>query len=204
MFRRKQQNAPMSAPNPCPPATVLSPRRLTAAEAHTLVHPGLVAHDAAARLILIISETVYEMGVADDWRFLYLLPGVHSDAEAVVTAIPDGNGAFVVTARCEITLVPKPGSTDALMAQTGGTATHMVEERWQARVSRLAGLDVPFVDSGHALAALDAQGAHALSGGLARMKARMLPTGANVWEIANMFGTYQVPLSPARWVFSNP
>ena len=199
MLGRKKKPAAAPAQSDTIPATV-SPRRPTAAEAHALIHAAVTGRDAAARLYLVLSETVGQGGVADAWRYMYLLPGVHAEAEALVTANLMPSGSYRISSVWDVVPFPRPGSTEAIMARGGPLAAKMAEERWAARLTRLKGLDVPFVDSPHALKALDEKGAHSLYGGPARMKARMLPIGTTVWEIANSYGTFHVPLSLARWV----
>ena len=140
MLGRKKKPAAAPTQNDTIPATV-SPRRPSAAEAHALVHAAVMGRDAAARLYLVLSETVGQGGVADAWRFMYLLPGVHAEAEALVSATLMPSGAYRISSVWDVVPFPRPGSTEAIMARGGPLAAKMAEERWEARLQRLKGLD---------------------------------------------------------------
>jgi hypothetical protein len=141
-----------------------------------------------ARLFLVLSTDVHPDGLADNWQFHYMFPSMH--AEGVLTVRTVSRGGSDVHA--VLTPCPAPGTPEHTMAHSGGPyMSIVVEEAWKARLDRISGLPLDFHDSTEAVSEMERQGNSLFVAGGLRLKGRMLPSGASVWELVTPAGVVQ-------------
>lgn len=172
-------------------ATALPNGPVSACDAFREATPVAEGFCADARLFLVLSTDVHPDGLADHWQFHYMFPSMH--AEGVLTVWTAGlasKGASEV--RAVLTPCPAPGTPEHTMAHSGGTyMSIVVEQAWQARLDRIPGLPHEFHDSTEAVAEMERQGNSLFVSGGLRLKGRMLPSGASVWELVTPAGVVQ-------------
>ncbi len=168
--------------------TGLASGPVSACDAFREVISVAVGFCSDARLFLVLSTDVHPDGLADHWQFHYMFPSMH--AEGVLTVRTASRGASEVHA--VVTPCPAPGTPEHTMAHSGGTyMSIIVEEAWRARLDRISGLPHEFHDSTEAVAEMERQGNSLFVEGGLRLKGRMLPSGASVWEIVTPSGVVQ-------------
>ena len=154
-------------------------RAFTAAELAPWVVRSAQKWGADARIYLIISDSVASDGSADDWQFYALFPTLRAEGTWKLGASEDGASAILSS---QISPFPEPGTTEYLMAQISPQLVRDQQQAWDLRLSLIAPLPHPFVDSPSVVAALQRHEPTAFAFGPTRLKARSLPTGEAVWE----------------------
>ena len=197
--RTKRRNAETQDPPSLGAHNVsaVAPTKASALQAYALANTQLAVLDADSRLYLILSDTIEADGRSAKWELYYLLPSRHGEAVATVITTATPGGDYIVTASFAIDRFPRPGTIEWELAKQPIMA-EMFEGRWQARLDRLNGLPIPFIDSPQAIEDMHAAGAALFSGGLVRLKGRTLPAGRPVWEAAISTGVYHVPMDFSR------
>lgn len=156
-------------------------RDFTAAELAPWVVRSARKWGADARIYLIISDTVRSDGSADDWQFYALFPTLRAEGTWKLGASEDGESSILSS---KVSPFPEPGTTEYLMAQISPQLVRDQQLAWDLRLTLIAPLPHPFVDSPSVVAALQRHEPTVFAFGPARLKARSLPTGEAVWEWA--------------------